>query len=143
MTAEQKRKIQDMRWRGLSCARIADLLGLSVGAVKMHCWRNNLPVRNASKDVENGEKRTQCKQCGKLLKQTPKSKPKTFCTDQCRLAWWSTHRDRLNRKAVYRLTCVYCGKVFESYGNKGRKYCSHACYIKDRFGEARYEREAI
>ena len=23
-----------------------------------------------------------------------------------------------------------------SYGNKHRKYCSHACYINDRFGGA-------
>ncbi|RXM53885.1 RNA polymerase subunit sigma-70, partial [Clostridium tetani] len=27
----------------------------------------------------------------------------------------------------------YCGKEFSAYGNKNRKYCSHNCYIRDRF----------
>ena len=61
--------------------------------------------------------------------------------EKCRLAWWNEHRDSMNRKAVYRLTCAYCGEVFDSYGNKSRKYCSHACYIKDRFGRHPVERE--
>ncbi len=137
VTEEQKQSIQDMRRQGLSCARIADFLGLSVSAVKMHCWRNNLSACNASKDAENEEKRTRCRQCGKLLEQTPKSKSKTFCGDQCRLAWWSAHRDRLNRKAIYHLSCAHCGRPFDSYGNKTRKYCCHACYIAGRFGRGR------
>ncbi len=140
MTHEQKQRIEDMRWQGLSCSRIAGFLGLSVNTVKSFCRRHNLPVRNASKAVGNEEKRTQCRQCGKLLEQMPKSKPKTFCDNQCRFAWWSAHRYMLNRKAIYHLTCACCGKVFESYGNKNRKYCCHACYIKDRFGE--YSRKA-
>lgn len=139
MTHEQKQRIEDMRWQGLSCSRIAGFLGLSVGAVKAHCWRHNLPVCNASKTAENGKQRTRCRQCGKLLEQTPKCKPKIFCSDQCRFAWWRTHRYMLNRKAIYHLACSYCGKVFKSYGNKNRKYCCHACYIKDRFGE--YDRK--
>ena len=35
--------------------------------------------------------------------------------------------------ATYKYTCPYCGKKFTPYGNKKRKYCSHNCYIKDRF----------
>ena len=34
--------------------------------------------------------------------------------------------------AHYNLTCEYCGKEFESYGNKNRKYCSRACYVASR-----------
>lgn len=37
-------------------------------------------------------------------------------------------------KANYECICEYCGKTFLSYGNKNRKYCSHSCYINDRFG---------
>lgn len=37
------------------------------------------------------------------------------------------------RKAFYPLICAECGKEFLSYGNRKRKYCSHACYIKARF----------
>ena len=29
--------------------------------------------------------------------------------------------------------CARCGKPFTAYGNAGRKYCSHSCYIADRF----------
>jgi hypothetical protein len=28
--------------------------------------------------------------------------------------------------------CVHCGKEF--HGRSGRKYCSHRCYIAERFG---------
>ena len=30
------------------------------------------------------------------------------------------------------LTCQHCGKEFESYGNKNRKYCCRTCYIASR-----------
>jgi transposase len=144
VTGEQKRNIQDMRRQGLSYSQIADSLSLSVNTVKSFCRRNNLSVHNASNDTENKADKEHCKQCDRRLEQTPNSKPKVFCSDQCRHAWWSAHRDRLNRKAVYHLTCAYCGRVFDSYGNKTRKYCCHACYIKDRFGEeARREQRAI
>lgn len=34
---------------------------------------------------------------------------------------------------IYILKCQYCGKDYESKGFKNRKYCSHECYIRDRF----------
>ena len=37
------------------------------------------------------------------------------------------------QKAVYSYTCIGCGCAFTAYGNDHRKYCSHACYIQDRF----------
>lgn len=134
MTREEKQNIQEMRQQGLSYTQIADSLGLSVGTVKSYCWRNNLSD-NASKDTENEDNKDKCKQCGRLLEQTPKSKPKSFCNDRCRHAWWSAHRDRLNRKAIYQMSCGSCGKPFDSYGNQTRKYCCHACYIAGRFGK--------
>lgn len=33
------------------------------------------------------------------------------------------------------MECKYCHKIFESYGNKTRKYCCHAHYVLDRYGE--------
>jgi hypothetical protein len=53
------------------------------------------------------------------------------------MAWWEAHPERLSRKAVYELVCAGCGEPFESYGNKGRRYCSHGCYVKARFGGGR------
>lgn len=135
MTGEQKRNIQEMRQQGLSYARISDSLNLSVNTVKSFCRRNNLSVHNASKDTENKDNKEKCKQCGRRLNQVPKCKPKSFCDDQCRYAWWSAHRDRLNRKAIYQMTCANCGRPFDSYGNQNRKYCCHDCYIAGRFGK--------
>ena len=41
--------------------------------------------------------------------------------------------DMAYKERGYKLKCAYCGKDFISYGNKKRKYCSHYCYIHDRF----------
>ena len=65
---------------------------------------------------------------------TPGAKRKMFCSDACRVAWWNCHKDLVTRKAVYMIPCAGCGKVFKSYGNRNRKYCSHGCYINARFG---------
>jgi rRNA maturation endonuclease Nob1 len=131
MTGEQKQHIQDMRRQGLSYVKIADALGISANTVKSFCRRGRLNACNASNDTGNKDI---CKHCGNKLKQTPKAKPKTFCSDKCRFDWWNTHRDKMARKGIYRLTCTHCGGDFGSY-DKRRKYCGHACYISDRFGE--------
>ena len=61
-------------------------------------------------------------------------KPKRFCSSRCRNKWWNSNLDKVNKKANYEFTCVRCHKTFTAYGNKGRKYCCHECYIADRFG---------
>ena len=48
--------------------------------------------------------------------------------------WWTEHPERIRQKAVYEFICAKCGRAFTAYGNKKRKYCSHECYIADRFG---------
>ena len=50
--------------------------------------------------------------------------------------WWNSHLDLVKRKAIYHFTCPTCGREFTAYGNAHRKYCSHSCYIEDRFGGA-------
>lgn len=133
MTGEQKQRIQDMRQQGSRYADIADAVGLAKNTVKTFCWRNNLTACDASRDTGNEDNKDTCKHCGKKLRQISNRKPKTFCNDACRLAWWRENRDRMDKKAVYWLTCTHCGRVFDSYGNKKRKYCSHACYINARY----------
>ena len=39
----------------------------------------------------------------------------------------------ISKKANYEFTCVRCHKTFTAYGNKGRKYCCHECYVADRY----------
>ena len=76
-----------------------------------------------------------CPQCGAEVIQNPGRKEKKYCNNFCRLTWWNAHNERVRKKAIYHFECVYCKKPFTAYGNKHRKYCSHICYIKDRFGE--------
>ena len=60
---------------------------------------------------------------------------KRFCSNECRRAWWSENRDKINMssEAQYKTTCEGCGKQFVAYGNPNRKYCSHECYINYRY----------
>lgn len=120
MTDEQKRTVEELRANGVSYTKIGALLGLSANTIKSFCRR-----RDTDKLF--------CRNCGKALEQIPKQKAKSFCSDWCRRNWWHSHRDRIRKRALYCIRCANCGRHFESYGNKTRKYCSHACYIADRF----------
>jgi endogenous inhibitor of DNA gyrase (YacG/DUF329 family) len=120
MTYDEKATVKQLRLDGLSYAQIAAATGISANTIKSFCRRFD-----ASKLL--------CRNCGKPLEQIAGQKPKTFCGDWCRRAWWKAHRNAMRKKAVYTARCAYCGKHFEGYGNRSRKYCSHACYIKDRF----------
>lgn len=128
MTDEQKRKIDDLRQQGLGYMKIGQMLNISDNTVRSYCRRSRLPSNAVI-----------CPQCGRTVKRRPGRKPRKFCSDDCRTAWWNSHLDQVNRKAVYRFVCVNCGKEFSAYGNAHRKYCSHACYIAHRFGGERDE----
>lgn len=73
-----------------------------------------------------------CPQCGKTVEPLTGRREKKFCSDACRMAWWNSHSDLVRRRAYYSLVCEYCGKPFESYGNKNRKYCSRTCYLQSK-----------
>jgi endogenous inhibitor of DNA gyrase (YacG/DUF329 family) len=133
MTTLQKQQIKYMRGKGDSYAVIAAELGISENTVKSFCRRNNL---GAGVKIEPPAQTTEfCETCGNPLIHTTGSKRKRFCSDKCRLLWWNDHPECINRKAVYNFTCSHCNAEFSTYGNKERKYCSHACYTADRFGK--------
>lgn len=122
MTAEEICRIIQLQREGYGYKKIASLTGLPVNTVKAYCRRHLISKEDIT--AEN----ILCKMCGKPLEQTPHKRKRMFCSDACRLAWWNSHREQVNRKAVCSLTCSYCGQVFESYGNAHRKYCSRRCY---------------
>ncbi|MBQ7045526.1 MAG: DUF2116 family Zn-ribbon domain-containing protein [Clostridia bacterium] len=121
MTQQDKTAINRMRLEGHTPSKIAIALGLPAGTVRSYIHRH--PTIHNTKH---------CKNCGKPVLQSEKRREKKFCSDRCRMAWWNTHQDTVNRKAYYNLTCKYCGKEFKSYGNKNRKYCCRACYVASR-----------
>ena len=135
MTGTQKQQIHFMRGKGESYAKIAGALGISINTVQSYCRRNNL-TGNFPKSMPETVSPDFCKQCGKELVRKPGVKARKFCSDECCAAWWAAHPERLNRKALYSFTCPACGATFTAYGNSRRKYCSHACYVADRFGKA-------
>ena len=130
----QKNQIMMLRQSGFSYQKISGMLDLSINSVKSYCRRHQLNGNRSGEVSYNAI--TKCEQCGNPVKQNPGRKMKRFCCDQCRMKWWNSHPDRVDRKAVYEITCKRCGKKFLSYGKKDRKYCCHECYIKDRGAKA-------
>ena len=127
MEINQRCKIEQMRSSGASYSSIAAALNLSINTVKSHCRRNKIKKEAISDN-------TICSNCGGQITQKVGSKKRRFCSDKCRKAFWKAHPEQLNKKALYPTTCVHCGAIFLSYGNKNRKFCSHPCYISTRFG---------
>ena len=121
MRLQTQEQIRDLALKGYGYTHIAKALDLSPNTVKSHL-RRHPPLLGASV----------CKQCGKPIQQKPNCKEKKFCSDQCRMAWWNSHQDQVNKKAFYTLVCQQCGKEFQSYGNKNRKYCCRECFAASR-----------
>ena len=132
MTDIEKQKIKHLRSIGKSYKDIAIAMNLKESTVKTYCNRNGLTDKDIS--LMFSETKNKCLYCGVKINQKPKQKPKKFCNDKCRFAWWNKNRELKNKKALYTIKCCGCGKEFISYGNKKRKYCSHSCYISTRFG---------
>jgi DNA-directed RNA polymerase subunit M/transcription elongation factor TFIIS len=154
MTSEQKERVLDLRRNGFSYVDISAAVGLHINTVKTFYRRNrlasdsvaaSLPVNTTDPEPGNipAHPLTEsqlifqdgiCRQCGAALIQQLKTKPRFFCDAKCGSAWRYRHRsDQAGKSTV--LTCARCGNRFYAYGTNHRKYCSHSCYIKDRFME--------
>ena len=133
MTDEQKEQIKVLRQRGMGYIRVAQALGISENTVKSFCRRNKLTGQVKQEKLAEHF----CFYCGTAVTQNPGRKEKKFCSNKCRMKWWNSHPEQVNRKAVYEFTCVHCEKPFTAYGNANRKYCSQECYIADKLGGAR------
>lgn len=133
MNDTQRQQIEELRAEGLSYGKISEALGLSINTIKTYCRRKGLGgVVAAPAPVD--EVGHFCLCCGIPVVQISGRKEKKFCSDRCRNKWWNSHLDQVQKKANYEYVCPRCKKSFTAYGNKNRKYCSHECYIEDRFG---------
>ena len=125
MNSHEKDVLKRMRKSGSGYGQIAAALGLSVNTVKSFCRREGLTY---SETWHN------CPTCGKTLPSTGSHQRKRFCSDTCRFAWSYQHRQLDGRNAILK-KCACCSRNFYSYPSSHRKYCSHACYIADRYGK--------
>ena len=141
MTEEIGKQITYLRHKGLGYKSIALVLDISRENVRYYCKKHELSGTGEQVRIrfENNKNPDTCKQCGKKFERHPRSGKKLFCSEQCRRAWWKEHPDQAKHgeNAIYEIRCAYCNRIFYSYGNNGRKYCSHDCYILDRFWKDR------
>ncbi len=114
--------IHEMLQQGKTSTEISLTMGIPSSTIRTHV--RNHPEIYGSKS---------CRNCGQIMVQPIGRKVKYFCSDRCRMAWWSNHREQVQKKTYYTLVCAHCGKEFESYGNQNRKYCSRDCYLIARF----------
>ena len=121
MTNQQKEQITALRSQGYGYATIAKAVGLKKDTVVAFCRKMGMTGTKAADNRRIELDAGFCLQCGALLTQTPGRKRVKFCSE------------KVNRRAIYHFTCAHCGKPFTAYGNAKRKYCSHACYIADRY----------
>lgn len=117
MLTNIENEIIRLRRNGETLQNIATSLGVSLGSVKSFVARNEI------RPYTEGY----CKQCGEKLTYIEHKKKKVFCSDKCRMKWWSRNGD-------FTFSCNYCNVTFTRTRNTKPRYCSHACYIADRFG---------
>ncbi len=133
MTEEQKLQIIRFRNEGYGYTAVADKLGISKDTVKSFCRRNGQNGKAVRTQIKNTVMGMGCRECGKELPQEEGKKTRVFCSEECRITWWHKHPEKIKQRAVYSFTCACCKQPFTAYGNSKRKYCSHECYIKNRF----------
>lgn len=137
MNESEKQEILSLRRAGNGYKKIAAILGISPNTVKSFCQRQNVGgIASCEASVH-----PKCMYCGIAVEQNLGRKRKKFCSDACRMKWWNSHQELVKRKKNYEYVCPVCHKSFTVYGNAHRKYCSHACYIIDRFGEVKNDEE--
>ena len=130
MTEQDKTLLTGYRQQGKGCTEIARLLGVSVNTVKSYCRRNGIGAEQKPSTKTLPVKKGTCKQCGAEIEQVAHHRERQFCSDQCRMRWWHTHRSG-SRSAVEHV-CPECRRTFMT--DRVQKYCSHECYILSRFG---------
>ena len=138
MRPEMEKQIINLRLKGLGYKAIAVVIGSSKENVRYFCKTHGLDgnAELVKLNFEEHKKHPEtCKFCGGKITRVPHSGKKLYCSDECRRAWWKEHPGEANhsKEATYKCECSYCKRVFYSYGNKDRKYCSHDGYIQDRF----------
>ena len=123
---EQKTLILYYREQHMTYRQIGEKLGLSPDTVKTFCRRKRAQSERTEESVQ-----AQCRNCGAPVHLLPGRRERLFCSPACRTAYWRKH-NLLGGTPRY---CAGCGALLTG-GSASRKYCSHACYIRHRFGSS-------
>lgn len=125
MNTFEKDSVRKMRENGKSYSQIAAALSISENTVKSFCRRMGI-ISLVEKPV--------CPVCEKILMPSKQGQRRRFCSDTCRFVWNYGHRV-LDAHNAIACRCAHCQREFFSYPSAHRKYCSHDCYIADRYGK--------
>lgn len=113
----KEKEIIRLRRNGETLSDIATFVEMPLGSVKSFVAKHKIQPYTEG----------YCKQCGEPLSYIKHKKKKAFCSNKCRTKWW-----KLN--GTYYFTCKHCNQSFIKHRDDHPRYCSHACYIADRFG---------
>jgi len=85
--------------------------------------------------MRTNRKTTKCRNCGRALPHSARTRGKPFCSNHCRNTWWNNQRGDLELypspdRDSNRAACFYCGRVFETHSRRQR-YCSVECQRRD------------
>ena len=130
MTEEQVKQIKTLREQGFGYIRIGAALGVSSNTISAYCRRHGIKAGEVLRGKAEKISGQYCQCCGAPVEQKPHRKEKKFCSDKCRMKWWSAHKNMVKRHR-HRLICQNCGREFESYADA--KFCSRACYFERRW----------
>ena len=97
MKKQEIERLDMLRKQGKKPSEIAKTLQISLNTVRSYMRRH--PIENDDHC---------CKNCNKPIYQPPGRKAKLFCSDKCRMTWWNSHRDAVNKKAYRTFVCEYC-----------------------------------
>jgi endogenous inhibitor of DNA gyrase (YacG/DUF329 family) len=137
MQEELKEQILILRKAGMKPRKIAQYTSAPVSSTWTLCKESGMDTLPTDDELlDKISSHEACAYCGHSITQPATGRPRFFCSDACRRAYWKLHRPELkkNPESIYTKVCPYCGKTFQVYGNKKRKYCCHEHYVLARFG---------
>lgn len=145
ITPLQKEQAKILRARGMSLGKTASWTGLTKNVVSKLC-KDIHPVEEAVDLEEKMRGGIACMYCGAdLPHQEGVGRKAHYCGNDCRREYWRIHRAEVQKrsKSIYTHTCAYCGKTFEVYGTRERKYCNRHCFMLHRNGHKLPESDAL
>ena len=124
MTEQEKNKIKQLRNEGLSYQDIAIQLNLSRNTVSSFLRR----IKQNETEIAGV-----CKFCAASFIPRSGNRIKHFCSDKCRMEWWKRHKEKMKANLEIK-HCIFCGREFETYKSRNKKYCSRECYLEHMGG---------
>lgn len=123
-------QIVEMHEEGLSYAKIAEVINVSINTIKGVFYQRRQKGINdpAPKSVP----RKICPCCEKKI-YAPRAN-RVFCSDKCRHTYYNHHRT-MRAKFTAEKKCPVCRNTFRYYPSSGQKYCSKECSLIGRYGQ--------